>query len=216
MMFPRPTYGLTTILSIPHRTRHVKGLTAAVAHQEGSLTAFIHPIVEDFGCEPARSSLPSGLPGTLPPRMPSNVRSSLVGRPTGRPEPESVGEWAPDVPRVGSPGYGWERPFSLATGSKFEIVPWEWTGLPAPVLSQELNVVPLLSEIGPSDEALLSRGRARGRWRSPALGRWRSRELGKIGRVSQPASARSVVYSVVFRCSIHSYGSKRPPAEPCR
>jgi len=92
MMFPKPTYGLTTILSIPHRTRHVKGLAAALAHQEGWGTAFIHPIVEDFGCEPARSFLPSGLPGTLPWRTPSNVRSSLVGRPTGPSEPESVGE----------------------------------------------------------------------------------------------------------------------------
>ncbi len=162
-MFPRPTYGLRTILSIPHRTRHVKGLAAALAHQEGWETAFIHPIVEDFGREPARSSLPSGPPGTLPRRTPSNVRSSFVGRPTGRPEPESVCEWAPDVPRVGSPDSGWERPFSLATGSKFEIVRWERTELPAPALSQEPNGVPLLSEIGPSDEAPLSRERALGR-----------------------------------------------------
>ena len=70
MMFPRPTYGLRTILSIPHRTRHVKGLAVAWAHQEGCLTAFTQPIIEDFGGEPARSSLPSGPPGTLPRRTP--------------------------------------------------------------------------------------------------------------------------------------------------
>jgi len=75
------------------------------------------------------------------------------------------------VPRVGSPDSGWERPFSFATGSKFEIVRWERIELPAPALSQEPNGVPLLSEIEPSDEAPLSRERARGRWRSRALGR---------------------------------------------
>jgi len=95
----------------------VKGLPTALAVSEGCSTAFTDPIVEDFGCEPARSSLPSGPPGTLPRRTPSNVGSSLVGRPTGRREPESVSERAPDVPRVGSRGFGWERPFSLATGS---------------------------------------------------------------------------------------------------
>ena len=81
------------------------------------LAAFSDPTVEDFGCERARPSLPSGLPGTLLRRTPSNVKLSLVGRPTAWPEPESVCEWAPDLPRVGSPGSGWERPFSLATGS---------------------------------------------------------------------------------------------------
>ncbi len=88
------------------------------------------------------------------------------------------------MPRVGPPDSGWERSLSLATGSKFEIVRWERTELPVPALSQERNGVPLLSEIGPSDGASLSRERARERWRS--------RALGKIGRVSPPASARSV------------------------
>ena len=122
-----------------------------------------YPTVEDFGCEQTWSPLPSEPPGTPLRRTAANV-SSLVGRPTGWPKPEAVSEWALDAPRAAWPGSGWERPLSLATGSRFETVRWERTESPAPAVLQEPNGLPLLSGIGRSDEALLSRERAPWRW----------------------------------------------------
>ncbi|MCH7855719.1 MAG: hypothetical protein IIB37_03120 [Gemmatimonadetes bacterium] len=118
----------------------------------------MHPSVEDFGCEPVRSPLPSGPPSTLPRRMPSNVEWSLGGRPTEwPPAPESACELEPYRPRVVSPGSGWERPCVLATGSKFEIVYWERIESPVPAVLKELNGSPLPSATGRSGVAPLSK-----------------------------------------------------------
>ena len=120
-------------------------------------------IVEDFGCEPTWSPVPSEPPGTLLRRTAAIAESSLVAWPTAGSKPVAACEWALDVlraawlgsgwerrrwlvavresaldvPRVALPGSGWERPLSLATGSKFETVRWERTESPAPAVSQE-------------------------------------------------------------------------------
>ncbi len=82
------------------------------------------PTVEDFRGEPALSLVPSRPHGTPLPRMPVSAEWSLVGQPTGlaepaaRPEPEAASECAPHALMAGSPGSGWERPFSVAMGRR--------------------------------------------------------------------------------------------------
>ena len=95
------------------------------------------PIVEDFGCEPTWSPVPSEPPGTLLRRTAAIAESSLVAWPTAGSKPVAACEWALDVLRAAWLGSGWERPLSLATGSKFETVRWERTESPAPAVSQE-------------------------------------------------------------------------------